>query len=38
MSLIDRLDRRDSYHNWAVSELAKISPPLITCEAAITET
>ena len=32
------IDRRDSYHKWAVSELAKISPPLLTCEAAITET
>ncbi|PZV12955.1 MAG: pilus assembly protein [Pseudanabaena sp.] len=32
------IDRRDSYHNWAVRELAKISPPLLTCEAAITET
>ena len=32
------IDRRDSDHNWAVQELAKISPPLLTCEAAITET
>jgi len=35
VSLIDRGDR---WHKWAVSELAKISPPLLTCEAAITET
>jgi predicted nucleic acid-binding protein len=35
---VSLIDRRDSYHNWAVRELAKISPPLITCEAAITET
>jgi uncharacterized protein len=32
------IDRRDSYHKWAVSELAKISPPLLTCEAVVTET
>ena len=32
------IDRGDSYHNWTVQKLAKISPPLLTCEAAITET
>ena len=32
------IDRHDSYHNWAVQELAKIFPPLLTCEDAITET
>jgi predicted nucleic acid-binding protein len=35
---VSLIDRRDSYHNWAVRELTKISPPLLTCEAAITET
>jgi uncharacterized protein len=35
---VSLIDRHDSYHNWAVRELAKISPPLLTCEAAITET
>lgn len=28
----------DAYHSWAVKELEKISTPLLTCEAVITET
>jgi uncharacterized protein len=32
------IDRRDYWHHWAVKKIAQISPPLLTCEAAITET
>jgi uncharacterized protein len=32
------IDRRDYWHHWAVKKISQISPPLLTCEAAITET
>ena len=31
------LSRRDRYHDWAVSALASVSPPLLTCEAVLSE-
>jgi len=31
------LSRRDRYHDWAVGALASVSPPLLTCEAVLSE-
>lgn len=31
------INRQDQYHQWIVHELATIQPPLITCEAVISE-
>ena len=31
------LNRRDRYHPWASQELSKLQPPLLTCEAVISE-
>jgi len=31
------LSRRDQYHEWAVAQLAGIAPPLLTCEAVLSE-
>lgn len=36
--LVAALDRRDRWHSWAVSQLDKIQPPLLTCEAVLSET
>jgi predicted nucleic acid-binding protein len=36
--LIAYLNRREKFHSWAKEQLAKVSPPLITCEAVIAET
>ncbi len=36
--IIAYLNRKDTYHNWAVENLKKLLPPLITCEAVIAET
>jgi predicted nucleic acid-binding protein len=35
--LVALLDRRDHYHEWAKQQLARIRPPLFTCEAVLTE-
>ncbi len=35
--LVASLDRRDHFHNWVTAELATIEPPLLTCEAVISE-
>lgn len=35
--LVALLNRRDSYHAWAVGVLATIPPPLLTCEAVLSE-
>jgi predicted nucleic acid-binding protein len=35
VALIDRLDR---YHTWVTEQLTQIVPPLLTCEAVISET
>jgi uncharacterized protein len=36
--LIAAIDRRDSHHHWVTEQLKHISPPLLTCEAVISET
>ena len=35
--LVAFLHRRDKYHGWAVEELNKLTPPLLTCEAVLSE-
>ena len=35
--LVAFLNRRDHYHTWAAEQLARITPPLLTCEAVISE-
>lgn len=35
--LVAFLDRRDRFHEWAKAELSTIAPPLLTCEAVLTE-
>jgi predicted nucleic acid-binding protein len=35
--LVAFLNRRDRFHAWATSALADIAPPLITCEAVLSE-
>lgn len=35
--LIAFIDRRDHYHSWVTTELATIQPPLLSCEAVISE-
>jgi uncharacterized protein len=36
--LVAAIDRRDSRHAWVTEQLTHISPPLLTCEAVISET
>ncbi|MEM8639726.1 MAG: pilus assembly protein [Cyanobacteria bacterium P01_G01_bin.54] len=35
--LVSALDRRDQWHSWSVAQLDLIQPPLLTCEAVISE-
>jgi predicted nucleic acid-binding protein len=35
--LVAYLDRRDDHHSWVVERWTEISPPLLTCEAVVTE-
>jgi predicted nucleic acid-binding protein len=35
--LVALLNRRDRYHTWAVAQWNQFSPPLITCEAVLSE-
>ena len=35
--LVAFLNRRDRYYTWASDQLARITPPLLTCEAVISE-
>ena len=35
--LVALIDRQDQYHDWALEQLSSISPPLLTCEAVISE-
>ena len=35
--LVALIDKRDQYHTWACQHLGSISPPLLTCEAVISE-
>lgn len=36
--LVALIDRRDRYHAWVTEQLTQIVPPLLTCEAVISET
>lgn len=36
--LVAACDRRDEFHSWVTAEWATIKPPLLTCEAVISET
>ena len=36
--LVAALNKRDSHHEWAKVQLGLIAPPLLTCEAVLTET
>ncbi|MBO1350980.1 MAG: PIN domain-containing protein [Hormoscilla sp. GUM202] len=35
--LVAYLKRQDEFHNWVMGELARIEPPLLTCEPVIVE-
>ncbi|MEC4814383.1 MAG: PIN domain-containing protein [Scytonema sp. PMC 1069.18] len=35
--LIALIDRRDHHHSWVTTELATIQPPLLSCEAVLSE-
>lgn len=35
--LVAAINRRDQFHNWVTAQLANIEPPLLTCEAVISE-
>jgi predicted nucleic acid-binding protein len=35
--LVASLNRRDGFHEWAKAQLARIEPPLLTCEAVLAE-
>ena len=35
--LVAFLDRQESHHEWARREFGKLRPPLLTCEAVLTE-
>ena len=35
--LVALLNRREGYHDWASAQWTQISPPLMTCEAVLTE-
>ena len=35
--LVALIDQRDSHHEWARQQLGGIAPPLLTCEAVISE-
>ncbi len=35
--LVALIDRSDRYHGWVSKELKQILPPLLTCEAVISE-
>ena len=35
--LLALIDRNDSHHTWVTERLKEIAPPLLTCEAVISE-
>ncbi|MBE9062290.1 type II toxin-antitoxin system VapC family toxin [cf. Phormidesmis sp. LEGE 11477] len=37
-ALIASIDKSESHHEWVVQQLESIEPPLLTCEAVISET
>ncbi|MBW4660229.1 MAG: PIN domain-containing protein [Drouetiella hepatica Uher 2000/2452] len=36
--LVALIDRRDRHHAWVTQQLTQIAPPLLTCEAVVSET
>jgi uncharacterized protein len=36
--LVALIDRNDRYHKWVTEQLTQMVPPLLTCEAVISET
>jgi uncharacterized protein len=36
--LVAFLNRRDNFHQWALTQWGQIAPPMLTCEAVISET
>ena len=36
-ALVALLNKNDNYHQWAISQLKTIQPPLLTCDAVISE-
>lgn len=36
-AIVALINRQDQHHQWVIGELATIQPPLITCEAVISE-
>ena len=37
-ALVAVINKRDSYHDWVCRQLSQIAPPLLTCEAVLSET
>lgn len=35
--LVAYFNKKDRYHDWAIAQLAVINPPLLTCEAVLSE-
>jgi len=35
--LVALLNRKDAYHRWAAAQWGQLEPPLLTCEAVVTE-
>ncbi len=35
--LVAYLNKKDTYHDWTVTQLASLNPPLLTCESVISE-
>ena len=35
--LVAYLNKKDQYHGWAVDQFARMQPPLLTCEAVLSE-
>ena len=35
--LVAFLNRRDEWHDWAVAQFSRITPPMLTCEAVLSE-
>jgi len=35
--LVALLNRRDRYHRWTAEQWAEVEPPVLTCEAVLTE-
>ena len=35
--LVAFLNKKDSYHNWAITKFSQLNPPFMTCEAVLSE-